>query len=54
MKDDVTKGLGGGGLAKVTERGRGSENPKFKMTSFVNAPMVMVLFTNFIIILNRG
>ena len=33
----------GGGMAKMTEDdgggGRGSENPEFMMTSFVNAPL---------------
>ena len=28
-----------GGMAKMTDMGRGSETPKFWMTSFVNAPL---------------
>ena len=28
-----------GGMAKMTEGGRGSENPEFLITSFVNAPL---------------
>ena len=38
-----------GGLEKITEDdggGRGSENPEFEMTSFVNAPYAVSFFVN--------